>query len=186
VASGELQSVDQAYKCRVRSPWWRVPVLSVPDLFMTYMNADTPRLTANEAGVHHINSIHGVYLGADVRQLGRELLSVASLNTLSMLGAEMVGRSYGGGILKLEPREADQLPVPSIDLVQRHAKRLRSIKPTVRELLQQGRKREATDLVDSVVLKQMLGLDHAAVAAVHAARTSMLERRKARSKAVKG
>lgn len=186
VASGELQNVDQAYKCRVRSPWWRVPVLSVPDLFMTYMNADTPRLTANEAGVHHINSIHGVYLGADVRQLGRELLSVASLNTLSMLGAEMVGRSYGGGILKLEPREADQLPVPSIDLVQRHAKRLRSIKPTVRELLQQGRKQEATDLVDSVVLKQMLGLDHAAVAAVHAARTSMLERRKARSKAVKG
>lgn len=53
-------------------------------------------------------------------------------------------------------------------------------------MLQQGRKREATDLVDNVVLKQMLGLDHAAVAAVHAARTSMLERRKARSKAVKG
>lgn len=186
VASGELQNVDAAYKCRVRSPWWRVPVLSVPDLFMTYMNADTPRLTANEAGVHHINSIHGVYLGADARELGRELLPVASLNTLTMLGAEMVGRSYGGGILKLEPREADQLPVPAIGMVQRHAPQLRAIKPEVRELLAHGRKQEATSLVDSVVLKELLGLEPEAIDAVRAARMNMLERRKARSKAVKG
>lgn len=186
VASGELASVDQAYKCRVRSPWWRVPVPSVPDLFMTYMNADTPRLTTNEAAVHHINSIHGVYLGADVRELGRELLPLASLNTLTMLGAEMVGRSYGGGILKLEPREADQLPVPAINQVQHFAPQLRAIKDTVRELLTHGQKQEATELVDGVVLEQMLGLNEAAVNAVRAARMNMLERRKARSKAVKG
>lgn len=186
VAEGELRNVDQAYKCRVRSPWWRVPVLSVPDLFMTYMNADTPRLTANEAAVHHINSIHGVYLGADVRELGRELLPLASLNTLTMLGAEMVGRSYGGGILKLEPREADQLPVPAIALVQRYAGDLRAIKAPVRELLVHGSKQEAAELVDSVVLESMLGLDEAAIEAVRAARMNMLERRKARSKAVKG
>ncbi|TDU30670.1 N-6 DNA methylase [Arthrobacter sp. JUb115] len=186
VASGELQNVDQAYKCKVRSPWWRVPVLSVPDLFMTYMNADTPRLTANEAAVHHINSIHGVYLGADARELGRELLPVASLNTLTMLGAEMVGRSYGGGILKLEPREADQLPVPAIGMVQRYARQLRAIKPAVRELLVQGRKQEATDLVDGVVLEQLLGLEPDALEAVRTARMNMLERRKARSKAVRG
>jgi len=186
VASGELANVDQAYKCRVRSPWWRVPILSVPDLFMTYMNADTPRLTSNEAGVHHINSIHGVYLGADVRELGRELLPLASLNTLTMLGAEMVGRSYGGGILKVEPREADALPVPSIAMVQHYAGSLRAIKSEVRELLVAGAKQEATEMVDEIVLEQMLSLDKAAVATIRAARTNMLERRAARSKAVKG
>ncbi|WP_309245013.1 HsdM family class I SAM-dependent methyltransferase [Glutamicibacter halophytocola] len=186
VASGELSNVDQAYKCKVRSPWWRVPVLSVPDLFMTYMNADTPRLTANEAGVHHINSIHGVYLGADVRELGRGLLPLASLNTLTMLGAEMVGRSYGGGILKLEPREADVLPVPSIAMVQRFARELHAIKPQVREMLAAGHKQEATEAVDRIVLEQMLELDQAAVETLRAARSNMLDRRKARSKAVKG
>jgi len=186
IASGELEAVDQAYKCRVRSPWWRVPVLSVPDLFMTYMNADTPRLTTNQAGVHHINSIHGVYLGADVRELGRELLPLASLNTLTMLGAEIIGRSYGGGILKVEPREADVLPVPSITMVQAHTHELRSIKDTVRQLLAQGHKQEATDLVDQIVLGSMLELDKDAVQALRAARQHMLERRKARSKAVKG
>ncbi len=182
---GELEGVDQAYKCRVRTPWWRVPLLSVPDLFMTYMNADTPRLTTNEAGVHHINSIHGVYLGADVRELGRELLPLASLNTLSMLGAELVGRSYGGGILKVEPREADKLPVPAAHVVAKHAPQLRAVKDQVREHLAHGRKAEATALVDEIVLEQILGLDAPALKAVHQARTDMLVRRKARSKTVK-
>ncbi len=185
VEEGELLGVDNAYKCRVRTPWWRVPLLSVPDLFMTYMNADTPRLTTNEAAVHHINSIHGVYLGADVRELGRELLPLASLNTLSMLGAEMVGRSYGGGILKVEPREADRLPVPSPQAVAAHAQQLRDIKDTVREHLAHGRKAEATALVDAIVLEQILELEPSAIAAVSQARADMLERRKARSKTVK-
>ncbi|MGP9782944.1 SAM-dependent methyltransferase [Arthrobacter sp. MYb211] len=184
IGRGELESVDQAYKCRMRTPWWRVPLLSVPDLFMTYMNADTPRLTTNHAGVHHINSIHGVYLGADVRELGRELLPLASLNTLTMLGAEMVGRSYGGGILKLEPGEADKLPVPSTQLVAEHAIPLRSIKNEVREHLLHGRKQEATELVDEIVLGMMLELDAAAIGALRGARQDMLERRKSRAKAV--
>ena len=35
------------------------------------MNADTPRLTTNTAGVRHLNSVHGVYLRDDLAQLGR-------------------------------------------------------------------------------------------------------------------
>ena len=185
IARGELAGVDQAYKCRVRTPWWRVPLVSVPDLFMTYMNADTPRLTANQAAARHINSIHGVYLGADVRELGSELLPLAALNSLSMLGAEMVGRSYGGGILKLEPKEADKWPVPSISQVQAHAPALRAIKDQVREHLSRGRKDEAIALVDQVVLAGMLELDQPAIQVVREARTVMHERRKARGRTVR-
>ena len=77
---GESQGVQNAYKCRKRRPWWRVPGRRVPDLFLTYMNHDTPRLCANEARVPHLNSVHGVTLQPEVRQEGMELLPVASLS----------------------------------------------------------------------------------------------------------
>ncbi len=35
-----------------------------------------------------------------------ELLPLAFLNSATLFSAEMVGRSYGGGVLKLEPKEA--------------------------------------------------------------------------------
>ena len=96
--------MDDAYKCRVRLPWWRVPLVKPADLLLTYMNADTPRLCTNRKSVYHLNSVHGVYLRKGLRQLGMDLLPLASLNSMTLLGAETVGRAYGGGMLKLEPR----------------------------------------------------------------------------------
>ena len=87
--------MQTAYKCRVRNPWWRVPYLRPADLLLTYMNADAARLCTNSAGVHHLNSVHGLYLKAELRVLGRDLLSLASLNSVSLLGAEVVGRQGG-------------------------------------------------------------------------------------------
>ena len=49
IEAGERLKVDDAYKCRVRSPWWRVPLVKPADLLLTYMNADTPRLCTNRA-----------------------------------------------------------------------------------------------------------------------------------------
>src|SRR5690606_32527851 len=34
---GVTQGVDKAYKCQIRSPWWRPPLAKTPDLFFTYM-----------------------------------------------------------------------------------------------------------------------------------------------------
>ncbi|MBA3744809.1 N-6 DNA methylase, partial [Sporichthya sp.] len=117
IRAGERDGVPGAYKCRVRRPWWRVPLVPPADLLLTYMNADRPHLTGNRARVHHLNSVHGVYLRPGLRRVGADLLPLAALNTVTLIGAETVGRAYGGGLLKLEPREADVLPVPSATLL---------------------------------------------------------------------
>jgi adenine-specific DNA-methyltransferase len=158
IAAGEAAGVDGAYKCRVRTPWWRVPPSAQADLMLTYMNADTPRLSTNHARVHHLNSVHGVYLDADLRALGRELLPLGSLNSLTLLGAETVGRAYGGGLLKLEPREADGLPMPGPPLLAKAAQRLERIRPDVVRALSAGNLRQATRWVDDVLLIGELGL----------------------------
>jgi adenine-specific DNA-methyltransferase len=157
IRSGEALDVHSAYKCRVRAPWWRVPYLRPADLLLTYMNADTPRLSANNARAHHLNSVHGVYLHDGLRDLGR-MLPIASLNSLTLLGAEIVGRAYGGGMLKIEPREADNLPVPSPALVGRHLSELQRIRPTLMANLRAGRLLDAVALVDDILLVGAMGI----------------------------
>lgn len=41
VDAGHTAGVDQAYKCRVRKTWYRVPLVPPADLLLTCMNADT-------------------------------------------------------------------------------------------------------------------------------------------------
>jgi adenine-specific DNA-methyltransferase len=40
------------------------------------------------------------------------MVAAAFLNSLTFAFAEVLGRSYGGGVLELEPNEADLLPIP--------------------------------------------------------------------------
>ncbi len=180
IEGGEEAGVHEAYKCRVRSPWWRVPLVHPPDLFLTYMNADTPRLCANRARAHHLNSVHGVYLRTGARRSGVDQLPLATLNSMTLLGAETVGRSYGGGMLKLEPREADCLPVPSHESLVSATRALSSIRPQVLKALRRGRLSEAVGLVDEGLLIEQFGLSRAQVKVLREAQALMSARRSAR------
>lgn len=180
IAAGETANVNAAYKCRVREPWWRVPLVPPADLLLTYMNADTPRLSTNAARAGHLNSVHGVYLGAKLRELGKDLLPLASLTSMTLVGAETVGRAYGGGMLKLEPREADRLPVPAPAVVKAAADRLASIRPQVAGLLRGGKLVEAAKLVDDVLLVGELGMSRGEVRVLRDAHAALTARRVAR------
>lgn len=161
---GEKAGVNTAYKCRVRKDWWRVPLVKPADLFLTYMNADTPRITTNAAKAHHLNSIHGVYLHAEHKALGKTHLPMSTLTSMTLVGAEAVGRAYGGGMLKIEPREADRLPVPSPALIERNREELDEVRPQLGSILRRGQLKEAAKVVDEVLLVKGLGLKRSDVA----------------------
>jgi len=137
-------------------------------------------LTTNEANAYHLNSVHGVYLAGDLRALGRELLPLASLNSVTMLNAEMVGRSYGGGILKIEPREADVWAMPSPAFVAARAEHLRLIRDRVARNLQAGKLVAAVELVDQALLIDSGAVSTEQVVAVRDARSALADRRRAR------
>ena len=182
IDAGHAAGVDQAYKCRVRKNWYRVPLVKPADLLLTCMNADTPRLTTNLAGVYHLNSIHGVFLKKHLREIGTELLPLASLNSITLLNAEMVGRAYGGGILKLEPKEADRWMMPSPELVRSRATELRGIRDRVAKKLQAGRLNDAVRLVDQVLLLDAGQLTSDEIEEVRAAHAELTRRRTTRGK----
>ena len=107
---GEAEGYHAGYKCRIRgSRWWNVPSVWMPDAFMTRQVHDGPRIIANHAGAVCTDTIHRLRTRPGVD--GRQLASV-SMNSLTWAFAELKGRNYGGGVLELEPREAEALPLP--------------------------------------------------------------------------
>lgn len=186
IAAGETAKVHLGYKCSNRAPWWRVPLVARPDLLLTYMNHDRPRLICNNAGVQLLNSLYGVTLKDDRRSLGRELLPVACLNSATLLGAEMVGRAYGGGLLKHEPKEADRLPVPAPELLAAAADDLRRVMPQITAAVRANIAARAVALVDEVLLGGHLGLSASAIDGLRRARTALFQRRVARARGSRG
>lgn len=152
VEAGEAQGAHRAYKCQKRDPWWRVPIGEIPDAFVTYMNSYGPNICTNSAGVIALNSCHGLYFSSENAMHGRELLPLACMNSATLFGSEIVGRSYGGGMLKLEPKEACRLPVPSPNVVADASGRLRAIRPYAMQLMQRRDFDAVVGLVDAALI----------------------------------
>jgi hypothetical protein len=180
---GEDFGVPDAYKCRVRSTWYRPPAVSPPDLFFTYMSHRYPRLIANAAKVTFVNSMHGVRLANDAPRISRDALPLLSLNSVTMLGAELYGRSYGGGILKMEPREASSLPVPSAHVLQLAWEVLQKERAHLNRKLCNGEWEEVLARVDDVLLKDVLSLEPGQIDIVKTAGERLRDRRLSRTSA---
>lgn len=177
IAHGEKLGVHEAYKCTVRTPWWRPPVVRAPDLFFTYMSNTSPRLVTNDAGVSLVNSMHGVTLTDETPAWVRDALPVMAMSTMSMLGAELYGRAYGGGILKMEPREAGQLPVPNLQTLEAAWELLAPKRAWLDQLVKLGAWKKATAEVDQILLCEVLGLSSADLRQLQAAAAKLRRRR---------
>jgi hypothetical protein len=110
LASEPAKAARQTYKCRMRDPWYSVPDVQVPDFFLSYMSGREPSLVRNAAGCTCTNSVHSVRL----RQKGviRRLQSTWE-SPFVRLSCELEGHPLGGGMLKLEVREAGQIVLPA-------------------------------------------------------------------------
>ena len=106
---GEGNEVHKGYKCSIREPWYAVPSVWAPDGFLFRQIYDFPRVVLNQAGATSTDTIH--------RLTGKkekpERIIANTYTWLTAASAEIEGRSYGGGVLELEPTEAERLLMPA-------------------------------------------------------------------------
>jgi tRNA1(Val) A37 N6-methylase TrmN6 len=177
IAEGEAANIHEGYKCSIREPWWQPPKAPTPDLFFTYMSHRYPRLIANTSGATLLNTMHGIRLSGRSAATARSALPLLALNSATMAGAETLGRAYGGGILKMEPREAASLPVPKLDHLQKAWARLKNRQAELDRHLRSKEWWCVVSEVDRVLLKEVMGLPGADVVGLQEAATFMRVRR---------
>lgn len=143
---GEQQSFDRGYKCSVRSPWYSVPSVWKPDCFFFRQIYDFPRLVVNMAGATSTDTIHRLRCKVPAERMARSIYT-----HLTAASAEIEGRSYGGGVLELEPTEAERLLIPA---------KLGTGLPITEcdRLIRAGRLEEVLEENDRLILREGLGL----------------------------
>lgn len=152
--NGVQSGVSEAYKCKARKLWYSVPHVYQADAFLTYMSGVTPRLVVNEAAAVAPNTLHlvRIHQGSDLSALNLAALWTTSLTRLS---AEIQGHSLGGGMLKIEPSEAESCLIANpVDTSQ-----LSDLSIELDDMIRAGRTEMAQEKADAVVLGDMLGLD---------------------------
>ena len=106
---GEGNEVHKGYKCSIREPWYAVPSVWTPDGFLFRQIYDFPRVVLNQAGATSTDTIHRLTCKTETS----ERVIANTYTWLTAASAEIEGRSYGGGVLELEPTEAERLLMPA-------------------------------------------------------------------------
>lgn len=111
-----------------------------------------------------------------------ELLPLACFNSATLLSAEICGRSYGGGVLKIEPGEASKLLVPSLELIETRCEQLRAIAGKAQALLASRSFDQLAHMVDSALFDDRSGIDEFDLESMYQGHVHLRERRQLRAK----
>ena len=172
IKHGEELKIHQGYKCSIRSPWYAVPAVWSPDAFMFRQIYNFPRVVLNKAKATVTDTIHRMKCHANPDR------TVANTYTyLTAASAEIEGRSYGGGVLELEPTEATNLLMPA---------KLANALPVseCNRLIRQDRLEEVLIENDRLVLRDHLGLSAQECAQLKTIWGKMRNRRLSRRRSV--
>jgi adenine-specific DNA-methyltransferase len=164
---GERTQLNTGFKCRTRDPWYAVPSIWTPDAFMLRQVHAYPKIVVNRADATCTDTIHRVRFRNGAKA---DTIASAFLNSLTFAFSEVIGRSYGGGVLELEPNEAEKLPLPL-----KGAEKL-DLK-SIHNLLLNASIDSVLDVTDKVLLEEGLGLGRAEVGKLRGIWQKMRDRR---------
>ncbi|CAI8774411.1 adenine-specific DNA-methyltransferase [Pseudomonas chlororaphis] len=121
----------------------------IPDGFFPVMNHHGPRLVLNNLGVNCTNTIHRAYFQDGLSEHKKKLIAISLLTSFSQISSEFVGRRYGSGVLKHEPREAEKIALMLPDGISHDV--IDNYYSQIDILLRHGKHDEASAKADEVI-----------------------------------
>lgn len=111
LAQGVTKGLPQRALIAQRKPWYRMERRVPPPWLFAYLGRRDARFIRNDAGVVPLTGFLCVYAKRDepdfLAALDRALRDERTIANLAQ-----VGKTYGGGAVKVEPRSLERLPIP--------------------------------------------------------------------------
>ena len=170
IQEGLEAGVDARYKCAVRKEWFRVDIPPPPNAFATCARAGSPLLVLNRGGCQNSNAVHSLTWKGDVG-VAPEAAAVGFLTSAVSVWAELCGRRYGGGVLKIEPGTLKKIPVPLVEGSE-------DVFRDLDLLIRRGQEEKARRAADARVLRDGLGLGNDELAILRRTRAKLMEWRR--------
>lgn len=112
IHEGEKLGFSKRALISTRQPWYKMEVRKVPMFLFAYLGRRNARFIKNEAGIIPLTGFLCVYPRSNDGQYIEKLWTILQHpDTTSNL--QLVGKSYGSGAIKVEPRSLERLPIPS-------------------------------------------------------------------------
>lgn len=109
---GEEMGLPERPLIKQRKPWYKMEQRQIPPILFAYLGRRNSRFIKNEAGVLPLTGFLCVYPIYNAKTYINNLLQALNHpDTLKNL--QLVGKSYGSGAIKVEPRNLDKLPIPN-------------------------------------------------------------------------
>lgn len=153
--SQEERETNRTFKKRPHwfSPGWGIDGLKA-DCFLSYMIHRGPRMVVNTGNQFNCtNSIHKVIFNKPVSAKYKRAMAITMLSTFTQFSAELEGRAYSSGVLKIEPSAGRRIKVL---FSEQCIDDLDSLKVQVERALILENFNAAAQMVDDVLIKHKL------------------------------
>lgn len=110
IHEGEKLGLSKRALISTRQPWYKMEVREVPIFLFAYLGRRNARFIKNEAGIVPLTGFLCVYPHSNNEEYIEKLWKILQHpDTISNL--QLVGKSYGSGAIKVEPRSLERLPI---------------------------------------------------------------------------
>lgn len=151
---GEENNIHRGYKTGIRNNWYEIPSIHKSDAFFLRRSHKFPKLILNEAEAYTTDTMHRVKIKDNVEL---ESLLFCFYNSITMASSEIVGRSYGGGVLEILPNDAEDLLIPYAKVNKKHLS-------TIDKMFRNDTNIEMVfDYVDDIVLSDIFGFSNKSI-----------------------